>query len=255
MCKPCLELFSVMKKYSYVGISFIVLIFGIIFIPKIVNRVKGSSIVKNDRMSASNPVANEKLAYIKLNDTPKKVPEFAFLNQDSLLITNHDYLGKVYVAEFFFTSCPTICPKMSRNLVYLQNQLLDSKDFGVASFTINPKFDTPGRLKKYAENYKVTNPDWHFLTGDREQIYDLANAGFNIYAAENADVPGGFEHNGYFALIDQQGYVRSRYDASGNPIIYYRGTIAVDEKIDDDGEEEQITILLEDIKKLLKKNE
>ncbi|MDY8136694.1 SCO family protein [Aquimarina sp. 2201CG5-10] len=244
-----------MKKYSYVGISFIILLFGIIFIPKIINRVKDASIVKNDRMSANNPVANEKLSYIKINGEPRKVPEFAFLNQDSILITNHDYKGKVYVAEFFFTSCPTICPKMNRNLVYLQNKLKKYEDFGVASFTINPKFDTPTRLKKYAENYKVVDPDWHFLTGDREDLYDLANAGFNIYAAENPDVPGGFEHNGYFALIDQDGYIRSRYDASGNPIIYYRGTIGIDEKKDDNGEEEQITILLQDIKKLLDTNE
>jgi len=243
-----------MKKYSYVGISFIVLIFGIIFIPRIVNRIKNTSVVKNDRMSASNPVANEKLSYIKINGEPKKVPEFAFLNQDSILITNHDYKGKVYIAEFFFTSCPTICPKMTRNLVYLQDQLKEYDNFGVASFTINPKMDTPTRLKKYAENYKVTNTDWHFLTGAREDIYNLANAGFNIYAAENPEVLGGFEHNGHFALIDQDGYIRSRYDQSGNPIIYYRGAIGIEEKADKNGEEEQITILLQDIKKLLKKN-
>ena len=240
-----------MKKYSYVGISFIILIFGIIFVPKIVNRIKDTSVVKNDRMSAENPVANEKLAYIKINGEPKKVPNFAFLNQDSLLITNHDYKGKVYVVDFFFTSCPTICPKMTSNLVYLQNKLKDYEDFGVASFSINPKYDTPTRLKVYEERYKITDPDWNLLTGDREDIYDLANAGFNIYAAENPDVPGGFEHNGYFALIDRDGYIRSRYDASGNPIIYYRGTIGVDEKVDDNGEEEQINILLNDIKKLL----
>ncbi|WP_298541671.1 SCO family protein [uncultured Aquimarina sp.] len=244
-----------MKKYSYVGISFVILIFGIIFIPKIVNRVKDTSIVKNDRMSADNPVANEKLSYIKINGKPRKVPEFAFLNQDSLLITNHDYKGKVYVVDFFFTSCPTICPKMTSNLVYLQNKLKNYENFGVASFTINPKRDSPRILKKYAENYEITDPDWNLLTGDREDLYDLANAGFNIYAAENPEVPGGFEHNGYFALIDQEGYIRSRYDASGNPIIYYRGTIGIEEEKDENGEEEQITILLEDIKKLLKNDE
>ncbi|WP_378181801.1 SCO family protein [Aquimarina sp. SS2-1] len=243
-----------MKKYSYVGISFIILIFGIIFIPRIVNRVKQSSIVKNDRMSAQNPVTNEKLSYIKINEKPRKVPEFAFLNQDSLIITNHDYKGKVYVADFFFTSCPTICPKMTRNLVYLQNELKGYENFGIASFTINPKRDSPRILKKYAENYGITNPDWNLLTGEREDLYELANAGFNIYAAENPEVPGGFEHNGYFALIDQEGYIRSRYDASGNPLIYYRGTIGVEEKKDENGEEEQITILLQDIKKLLEKD-
>ncbi len=244
-----------MKKYSYVGISFIILVFGIIFIPKIVDRIKNASIVNNDRMSAGNPTATKKLSYIKINGKPRKVPEFAFLNQDSLLITNHDYKGKVYVAEFFFTSCPTICPKMNRNLVYLQNELKEYEDFGIASFTINPKRDTPHILKKYAENYGIIDTDWHLLTGEREDLYDLANAGFNIYAAENPEVPGGFEHNGYFALIDKDGYIRSRYDATGNPIIYYRGTIGIEEKIDENGEEQQISILLEDIKKLINENE
>ena len=244
-----------MKKYSYIGISFVILIFGIIFIPKIVNRVKDTSIVKNDRMSADNPVVNEKLSYLKTDGKPRKVPEFAFLDQDSLLITNHDYLGKVYVVDFFFTSCPTICPKMTRNLVYLQNELKEYENFGMASFTINPKRDSPHILKKYAENYKIIDSDWHLLTGDREDIFDLANDGFYIYAAENPDVLGGFEHNGYFALVDQEGYIRSRYDARGNPIVYYRGTIGVAEKKNEEGEEEQITILLEDIKKLLEENE
>ena len=244
-----------MKKYSYIGISFVILIFGIIFIPKIVNRVKDTSIVKNDRMSADNPVVNEKLSYLKTDGKPRKVPEFAFLDQDSLLITNHDYLGKVYIVDFFFTSCPTICPKMTRNLVYLQNELKEYENFGMASFTINPKRDSPHILKKYAENYKIIDSDWHLLTGDREDIFDLANDGFYIYAAENPDVLGGFEHNGYFALVDQEGYIRSRYDARGNPIVYYRGTIGVAEKKNEEGEEEQITILLEDIKKLLEENE
>ncbi len=244
-----------MKKYSYVGISLVILVFGIIFIPRIVDRIKGASVIKQDRMSANNPITNKKLSYIKIDGKPKMVPEFAFLNQDSLMITNHDYLGKVYVVEFFFTSCLTICPKMNTNLVYLQNQLRDHTNFGIASFTINPKTDTPSKLKKYAENYKVTNPDWHFLTGDREDIYNLANTGFNIFAAENPEVLGGFEHNGFFALIDQDGYVRSRLDVSGNPIIYYRGTIGIDEKVDENGEEEQITVLLDDIKKLLKEED
>ena len=111
--------------------------------------------------------------------------------------------------------------------------------------------DTPTKLKKYAENYKVTNPNWHFLTGDRKKIFDIARNGFNVFAEENSDVPGGFEHSGYFALIDKNGFLRSRYDNFGNPLVYYRGTVSVEEKMDANGEEEQITILEKDIKKLL----
>ena len=240
-----------MGKYAYIGVSFIILVFGIIFIPRIVNRIKGTEIVKNSRMSADNKINNEKLAFLELNGNKKSIPEFAFINQDSLPITQIDFKGKVTVVDFFFVNCPTICPKMTGNLAYLQNQFKNEQDFAIASFTINPAFDTPTQLKKYADNYKVTNPNWHFLTGDKRQIYDLAKNGFNIFAEENPNVPGGFEHSGYFALIDKNGFIRSRYDNFGNPIVYYRGTVSLEEKMDENGEEEQISILEKDIQKLL----
>ncbi len=239
-----------MKKYSYIGISFIVLLFGIIFIPRIVNRIKNTNIVSNTRMSGENPITNEKLAFLKLDGVKKQFPEFLFLDQDSLLVTHLDYKGKVTIVDFFFVNCPTICPKMTSNLSYLEKQF-QGKEVAFASFTINPVYDTPTRLKKYAEAHEVTNPDWHFMTGDREKIYDLARNHFNLFAEENPDVPGGFEHSGYFALVDKNGYLRSRYDQFGNPIVYYRGTVSLDEKIADNGEEEQVSILEEDIQKLL----
>ena len=132
-----------------------------------------------------------------------------------------------------------------------EKELREFEDFGVASFTINPQYDTPRVLKEYAETYGITDLDWHLLTGDAEQIYDLANAGFNIFAQVLPDVPGGFEHSGLFALIDREGYIRSRKDPYGNPIIYYRGTIPEDEGANEQGETEQISILKEDIRKLL----
>ncbi|WP_086477020.1 SCO family protein [Arenibacter amylolyticus] len=237
------------NKYTYVWVSLVVLVFGIIFIPRIINRFQEGTVVKSGRMNLKGD--NEPLAFVEINGKKRKVPEFAFVNQDSLMITNRDYDGKVYLVEFFFTSCPTICPIMNRNLVELQDEFKDFDNFGVASFTIDPENDTPEVLKTYAERYAVTNMDWHFLTGDMKDIYELANNGFNIFAAHMPDAPGGFEHAGLFALIDKNGYIRSRMDKFGNPIIYYRGAITEAEGVNDHGEEEQISILKEDIKKLL----
>ena len=231
------------NNYTYVWVSFVVLVFGIIFIPRIIDRIQSGTVVDNDRMS--------RLAFIEANGERRKVPEFSLVNQDSLVITNKDYLGKVYVVEFFFTSCPSICPIMSRNLVEIQKELSEFKDFGVASFTINPEYDTPMVLKQYAEKYGITNLDWHLLTGNRDSIYELANQGFYIFAKENIEVAGGFEHSGMFALIDKNGYIRSRLDAANNPIIYYRGAISQEQGQNQEGEKEQISILKEDIKKLL----
>lgn len=237
------------KKYTYVWISLIILIFGIIVVPRIVERVKSGSIVEIDRMNTK--VQKKGLSYVTLNGKKRKVPSFELMNQDSLLISDQDYIGKVYVVEFFFTSCPSICPIMTENLVSLQNHFKDQEDFGVASFTITPHYDTPQVLKRYAEKNGVTDIDWHFMTGDKDVIYDLANAGFNIFAAEMPDAPGGFEHSGLFALIDRQGYIRSRLDKFGNPLVYYRGAITKEMGENDHGELEQITILQEDIAKLL----
>ena len=198
-----------------------------------------------------NRSTEDDLVYITLNGERRRVPEFSFLNQDSLIISNEDYEGKVYVIDFFFTTCPTICPLMSRNLVELQNEFREFENFGVASFTINPLHDTPRILKEYAESYGITDMDWHLLTGDSQEILDMANIGFNIYAAADSDVPGGFEHSGLFALVDKEGYLRSRLDNFGNPIVYYRGTISEAQGKNAEGEQEQISILKEDIRRLL----
>jgi len=189
-----------MKKYSYVGIAFIILIFGIYAIPKIVNKFK-----------------KPKLATIT------KVPDFEFINQDGKLITNLFYKNKVYVVEFFFTTCPTICPKMNKNMVTIQNKFYGNPNFGIASFSINPKHDTPEILKEYAKEHGATLKNWNFLTGDQEKIYELANAGFTLYAGEDSQAAGGFEHSGSFAIVDKNGNIRSRYDEYGNPIAFYDG--------------------------------
>lgn len=246
-----------MKKtnYSYIGIAFVILVFGIWFVPRIVDRITSDDISRKESRSDQKrdikKATASDLVFIENNGQKRKVPDFSFTNQDGTTITNKDYEGKVYVIEFFFTTCPTICPRMNNNLVQVQNTFKDFKNFGVASFTINPENDTSEVLKAYAESYGITNPNWHLLTGGKEAIYKLANEGFYIYAAENKSVEGGFEHSGNFALIDKNGFIRSRKDKFGNPIIYYRGITSEDEGTDDNGEVEQISILKEDIKKLL----
>jgi len=245
-----------MKKtnYSYIGIAFIILVFGIIFIPRIVDRISNSDITRQESRSnqqKEKPTPVSDLVFIPTNNGEnRKVPDFSFLNQDGKTITNKDYDGKVYVIEFFFTTCPTICPRMNRNLIQIQDEFKGFEDFGVASFTINPDFDTPEVLKAYADNYGVTNPNWNLMTGDKAALYKLSNEGFYIYAAEDKTVEGGFEHSGNFALIDKNGFIRCRV-VNGNPLIYYNGITSESEKTDEDGKLEEISALKEDIKKLL----
>lgn len=206
-----------MKNKSYIGISFIVLIFGIWAVPKIIAKFQKSDLVEIG-----------------------PVPEFKLTNQDNKTISDKDYLGKVYVVEFFFSTCPTICPKMNESMLQLQNEFYGNPNFGIASITIDPAKDTPQVLKEHANLLGVKHYNWHFLTGDKDYIYSLANKGFNLYAGENNKVAGGFEHSGLFALIDKDGKIRCRKDAQGNPILYYDGLDAAG-----------VEAIKEDIKKLL----
>ncbi len=189
-----------MKNKSYIGISFIILIFGIYAIPKIIDKFKGNDLVEIG-----------------------PVPKFELTDQNNKKISNKDYEGKVYVLEFFFSTCPSICPIMNKNLIGIQNDFFGNPNFGIASISINPENDTPGVLKAHAKQLGVTSTNWHFLTGDKAYIMDLSNKGFNIYAGQNEKVAGGFEHSGLFALIDKNGIIRCRKDAQGNPIMYYDG--------------------------------
>ena len=229
-----------MKKYSYIGVSFIVLIFGIIFFPRIMDRIENQSISDTKRLSKP-----DELSFIKLNGEKRKVADFLFLNQDSLFISNQDFNGKVFVAEFFFTRCPSICIEMNKNMKILDELYGDRDDFGIASFTIDPENDTPTTLKKYSELIEVKSKSWHFLTGDKEDIYELSNKGFNIFSSINEAVEGGFEHQGFFALIDKDGYIRSRANDYGTPIVYYSGITNENENV------QGIEMIKKDIEKLL----
>jgi protein SCO1/2 len=226
-----------MKNKSYIGISFIILFFGILVVPNIIERIKNGSVVTSDRLdkSISSTDQSDKLVAIG------PVPKFELINQDNYTISNFSYKGKVYVLEFFFTSCPTICPKMNQSMLAIEKQFFGNPNFGIASISIDPETDSPKVLKNHLQLLGVKSSNWHFLTGDKNYIFNLANKGFNLYVGENSKANGGFEHSGLFALIDKNGIIRSRKDQYGNPIIYYDG-------LDPKGVKE----IQEDIKLLLK---
>jgi protein SCO1/2 len=225
-----------MKKYAgYIGLGIIVIIFGIWVFKESQTRSKGNEI-----------------AYITIDGEKRSVPDFKFVNQNGDTISEAYYDNKVYVVEFFFSTCPTICPIMNKNMVQIQRKFFGEDQFGIASISIDPINDTVERLKAYANKIGVKHPHWHMMTGEMDKIMDLANNGFNLYAKKESRAAGGFEHSGFFALVDKEGYLRSRLDANGNPIVFYQGAVEYDEDQNRFSEEQQIDILIEDIKQLLK---
>jgi protein SCO1/2 len=207
------------KNKSYIGISFIILIFGIYAVPKIISRIQNNEIVQGDRLDLVTGGNKEGEKLTKIGPAPK----FELLNQNNIKISNETYLGKVYVLEFFFTTCPSICPKMNQSMLLIEKKFFGNPNFGIVSITIDPSHDTPAVLEAHLELLGVKSSNWNFLTGDREYIFNLANKGFNLYAGENSNVKGGFEHSGLFALVDKNGNIRCRKDDFGNPILYYDG--------------------------------
>ncbi len=239
---------------SYIGISFIILVFGIFAIPKIIDRISNNDVTDSNRLNKVKKGVqsiNKNSGLTKFN----KVPAFSFLNQDSLEINNSFFDDKVYVVEFFFTTCPTICPIMTQSMLVIDESFGDLDDFAIASFTINPIYDTPSVLNAYMNDYNIDSKNWQMLTGNDDEIMNLANKGFNLYAAMEKKAPGGFEHSGMFALVDKNGFIRSRQDEFGNPILCYRGITETSKDelgVVIDTSYNQLTELKQDILKLLK---
>jgi len=144
----------------------------------------------------------------------KTIPHFRYRNQDSLYVDNTNFNGKIYVADFFFTSCPTICPIMEANMLKLAGQFKDDKNIFFVSYTIDPKHDSPHRLKEYAKKLGAEGLNWQFLTGDRDSTFTLAEKGYYATAKSDTTAPGGFVHSGGFILIDKQRRIRGIYDGT-----------------------------------------
>jgi protein SCO1 len=143
------------------------------------------------------------------------IPYFSFLNQDSIEVNKSTYKDKILVAEFFFASCPTICPLMNTQMSELyswlqKNNYLDH--FQILSFSIDPINDTPSALKKFKAGYCERCSNWDFLTGDEKETHSLGIDGFKVFAGKDEGAAGGYAHSGAFSLVDKKERVRGVYN-------------------------------------------
>jgi protein SCO1/2 len=161
------------------------------------------------------------------------IGSFRFVDQDSAIITNTTYQGKIYVADFFFTSCRTICPIMKTQLVRVYEATKEMPDVLILSHTIDPEYDTVALLNDFAQRLGVDSKRWHFVTGKKDSIYKIAQTSYFATAMEDKTEPDGFIHSGAFLLIDKKGRIRGKYDGT---------------------KEEEVNQLIVDIKKLRNSN-
>ncbi len=151
----------------------------------------------------------------KIIDTVyQTIPAFRFINQDSTFISNHNFDGKIYVADFFFTSCPSICPVMHRNLMKVYEKYKGNDQVMLLSHTIDYKYDVPHVLKKYAQKLGVDGSQWQFVRGTKDSVYTLAKQNYLVSVGEDGKAPGGYVHQGYLVLVDKEKRVRGAYDGT-----------------------------------------
>jgi protein SCO1 len=142
------------------------------------------------------------------------IPEFRLVNQDSAIVTNKTFANKIYVADFFFTKCPTICPVMKTQMLRVHDEFRNDPDVLILSHTIDPEYDNVSVLHDYADRLGIQSNKWHFVTGGMDDIYSIAEKGYFTRASVDATLPGGFLHSGAFLLIDRHGRVRGQYDGT-----------------------------------------
>lgn len=163
---------------------------------------------KNETPQA--PVAPKELPVMGGPITP-----FGFVNQNGDTVTEKTVDGKVWVADFFFTTCPTICPKMKNEMLRVLDAYQGDERVVILSHSIDPEHDTQEVLKEFADRLEVKGNQWHFLTGDKDSIYTMADQ-YMVSAKEDASAPGGYIHSGAFILLDGQRQIRGVYDGT-NP--------------------------------------
>jgi protein SCO1/2 len=142
------------------------------------------------------------------------IAPFSFVNQDSAEVTRETFRGKIYVADFFFTSCRTICPLMKTQMVRVYEATANMPDVMILSHTIDPVHDDVRKLRDFADRLGASSSRWHFVTGEKDSIYSIAQTSYFATALEDSTEPDGFVHSGSFLLIDKQGRIRGKYDGT-----------------------------------------
>lgn len=171
-------------------------------------------------------IGDKKHAGLESTDTIyHTVGDFKLVNQNKDTITQKNIENKIYVADFFFATCQSICPQMSTELFRVQEAFKNDNDFLILSHSVNPAHDTSEVLFAYAGKYKAINNKWHFLTGNKKTIYDLAKDSYLVNALEDDGSPEGFLHSELFLLVDKQKRIRGMYDGTDS--------IAVNKLIED----------------------
>lgn len=162
-----------------------------------------------------NPIEREVDGKKIIDTVYHTIPNFSFLNQDSTALTQDFFNGKIYVANFFFTHCPSICPTMQRNLLKAYEKYKGNDKIAFLSHSIDFKYDQPSVLKDYANKLGVDNDQWQFVTGSKADIYGIAEK-YMVYTKEDANVPGGYDHQGYLVIIDPEKRIRGAYDGTND---------------------------------------
>ena len=143
-----------------------------------------------------------------------QIPDFEFISQDSVKITQKNFAGKIYVADFFFTTCPTICPKMKTQMLRIFKKFKDNPKVAILSHSIDPRHDTPAVLKEFSTNLGIQNSMWQMVTGDKAKIYEIGQKSYMVSATDDPTQPGGIVHSGAFILVDKNRHIRGIYDGT-----------------------------------------
>ncbi|WP_435355545.1 SCO family protein [Emticicia sp. SJ17W-69] len=166
-----------------------------------------------DNTSRKLPILGER-EFVNGDSVYHTIPDFTFTNQNGVEVSNKTFEGKIYVSDFFFTTCPTICPVMKKQMLRVYEKYKENPQVGILSHTIDPRHDSVQVLKEYAARLGVKKPMWQFVTGEKDKIYEIGEKSYYVTAGEDSTAAGGIIHSGAFILVDKKRRVRGLYDGT-----------------------------------------